>query len=73
MPDTPKHIRINNVHGIAVVCFYDLDRCACNNECAHQLTQELLAIADQGEWLSVILDFEDRDFIPAAIVEATMS
>jgi anti-anti-sigma regulatory factor len=72
VPDTPQQIQVSDVDGVAVVCFHDLFRCAFDNESAHQLTQELLAVADQEEWSSVILDFEGREFVPAAIVEAPL-
>lgn len=72
MPNTPQQIQISDVDGVAVVCFHDLFRCAFDNESAHQLTQELLAVADQKEWTTVVLDFEGREFVPAAIVEAPL-
>jgi hypothetical protein len=28
MSDTPNHIRVHNVDGLALVCFNDLDQCA---------------------------------------------
>jgi len=72
MADTPKQIQVSGMNGVAVVCFNDLNRCDCDSESVFQLGEELLAVADQKEWTSVILDFEDKDFIPAAIVEAPL-
>ena len=66
MPNSSQQIQISDVDGVAVVCFNDIFRCAFDDERAHQLTQELLAVADQEEWTSVILDFEGREFVPAA-------
>jgi hypothetical protein len=72
MPNTSKQIRVSDVDGVAVICFNDLNRCAFDGEAAFQLREELLAVADQEEWSSVILDFEGREFVPAAIVEAPL-
>jgi anti-anti-sigma regulatory factor len=72
MPDAPKQIRVSDANGVAVVCFNDLWRCASDDGAALQLGEELLAVADQKQWTSVILDFEGREFVPAAIVEAPL-
>jgi hypothetical protein len=69
MSDVPHQIKVTDVDGVAVVCFHDLFRCAFDNDRAHELTQELVAVADQTKWRTVILDFEGREFVPAAIIE----
>ena len=69
---TPKHIRVTEVDGHAVVCFNNLERVVVPGEELEQLDSELQALAGRESWASVILDFEDEPFIPYCAFEAVL-
>lgn len=68
----PKHIRVTEVSGHAVVCFNNLERVVWPGEELEQLREELQALADQEPWVSVILDFENEPFIPYCAFEVAL-
>ena len=65
------YVHVSDVAGIAVVCFKDLERAVegCVTGEADKLAGELFALVERKEWASIILDFEDSDFIPWAAFE----
>ena len=68
----PKHIRVTEVDGHAVVCFNNLERVVVPGEELEQLDSELQALAGRESWVSVILDFEDEPFIPYGAFEVVL-
>ena len=66
-----EYVHVSDVGGIAVVCFKDLERAVegCVTGEADKLARELSALVDQKGWTSIILDFENSDFMPWAAFE----
>lgn len=65
-----EFIEVAEIDGVAIVRFYDLNEVVSGigMDQIEGLEAELLAVVDQDP-LAVILDFEEKDFIPAATIE----
>jgi len=69
-----ESIRVVDVNGVAVVYFRDLDfqPSGWEDEASKRLREELDALGDQKHWVSIILDFQGKEFIPRAAFEGLL-
>jgi hypothetical protein len=68
--DDYTYIHISDMDGIPVIGFDDLDRVEMGEY--ETLAEELQSVVDRGEWVFIILDFEGKEFIPWAALEAVL-
>jgi demethylmenaquinone methyltransferase/2-methoxy-6-polyprenyl-1,4-benzoquinol methylase len=70
----PKHIRVTEVDGHAIVTFENVEQSVsfCSAESSGQLGKELQALVDQEKWVSIILDFGNEAFIPQGWFELVL-
>ena len=70
MPDmtSSELIQVTRIDGVLIVRFYDLWAVSWDSDRTENLDSELSAVADHNP-RTVILDFEGKDFCPAATIE----
>jgi anti-anti-sigma regulatory factor len=59
-----RHILVDEIGGVLVVRFIDLERDLDSFDTLQEIGQELESLVDQNHSCSLIVDFEGKDFIP---------
>jgi hypothetical protein len=74
VPSGSKHIRVSEINGVLLVCFHDLASVMRTNdvEQINQIGEELNNLVDQDVQRPIVLDFEDKEFIPWATIEGML-
>jgi anti-anti-sigma regulatory factor len=67
-----RHISVNIVDGVFVVRFTDLARDVISDDLIQGIGNELQGLVGQTETCSLVLDFENIEFIPFAAFEGRL-